>query len=37
MRIDNTFLVNILMFCDSKNESENLILLLFVKLENTKS
>jgi len=37
MRIDNVFSINMLMFCDSENESKSSILLLFVKLENIKS
>jgi len=33
MRTSNVFLTNILIFCDSKNESRSSILLLFVKLK----
>jgi len=37
MRINNTFSTNILMFCDSKNESKSSILSLFVKSKNIKN
>ena len=37
MQTNNIFFINILIFCDSKNKSKSLILLLFVKLENIKN
>jgi len=37
MRIDNVFSTNMLIFCDSENESKSSILLLFVKSKNIKS
>jgi len=37
IQIDNAFSTNMLMFCDSENKSKNLILLLFVRLENIKN
>jgi len=37
MRTNNIFSINILIFCDSENESKSLISSLFVKLENIKN
>ncbi len=37
MQIDNTFLTNILMFCDKENKNKSLELLYFENLKDIKS
>jgi len=37
MRTNNVYSINLLMFCNSENENESLILSFFVKLKNIKS